>query len=68
MGNSVNHAPSAVRRSSASFTGGRKTNYCAGCQTGGKPLKDRALSKLLRDDWPATLEELEEGVAARRKA
>ena len=48
--------------------GGRETNYCAGCQTGGKLLKDRALSKLLRDDWPATLEELEEGIAARRKA
>ena len=45
--------------------GGRETNYCP---TGGKLLKDRALSKLLRDDWPATLEELEEGMAARRKA
>ena len=48
--------------------GGRETNYCPSCQTGGKLLKDRALSKLLRDDWPATLEELEEGMAARRKA
>jgi hypothetical protein len=36
-------------------------------QTGGKLLKDRALSKLLREDWPATLEELEEGVETRRK-
>jgi formamidopyrimidine-DNA glycosylase len=34
-------------------------NYCAGCQTGGRILRDRALSVLLKDDWPATLEELE---------
>ena len=34
-------------------------NYCATCQTGGKLLSDRALSRLLRDDWPRTLEELE---------
>jgi formamidopyrimidine-DNA glycosylase len=34
-------------------------NYCAGCQTGGKLLKDRALSRVLRDDWPRSLEELE---------
>ena len=47
--------------------GERETNYCPVCQTGGKLLKDRALSKLLREDWPATLEELEEGIEARRK-
>jgi len=35
-------------------------NYCPRCQTGGRILKDRALSQLLKDDWPATLEELEE--------
>ena len=35
-------------------------NYCARCQTGGRLLADRALSRLLRDDWPRTLEELEE--------
>jgi formamidopyrimidine-DNA glycosylase len=35
-------------------------NYCATCQTGGKLLADRALSRLLRDDWPRSLEELEE--------
>ena len=35
-------------------------NYCAGCQTGGRLLADRALSRLLRQDWPRTLEELEE--------
>ncbi len=36
-----------------------ETNYCARCQTGGKLLADRSLSRLLRDDWPRTLEELE---------
>lgn len=37
-----------------------ETNYCAACQTGGKLLADRALSRLLREDWPRTLEELED--------
>lgn len=37
-----------------------ETNYCATCQTGGKLLADRSLSKLLKDDWPRSLEELEE--------
>jgi formamidopyrimidine-DNA glycosylase len=37
-----------------------ETNYCAPCQTGGKLLADRALSRLLREDWPRTLEEMEE--------
>ncbi|HSJ26806.1 MAG TPA: DNA-formamidopyrimidine glycosylase family protein [Acidimicrobiia bacterium] len=37
-----------------------ETNYCATCQTGGKLLADRSLSRLLKDDWPATLEDLEE--------
>ena len=37
-----------------------ETNYCAVCQTGGRLLADRALSRLLREDWPRTLEELEE--------
>jgi formamidopyrimidine-DNA glycosylase len=37
-----------------------ETNYCARCQTSGKLLADRALSRLLREDWPRTLEELEE--------
>jgi formamidopyrimidine-DNA glycosylase len=36
-----------------------ETNYCARCQTGGKVLADRGLSRLLRADWPRTLEELE---------
>ncbi len=37
-----------------------ESNYCPSCQTGGKLLADRALSQLLRGDWPRTLEELEE--------
>jgi formamidopyrimidine-DNA glycosylase len=36
-----------------------EANYCASCQTGGRLLADRSLSRLLRDDWPRTLEELE---------
>ena len=36
-----------------------ETNYCARCQTSGKLLADRSLSRLLRSDWPRTLEELE---------
>lgn len=36
-----------------------EVNYCPGCQTGGKILADRALSKLLGRDWPRTIEELE---------
>jgi formamidopyrimidine-DNA glycosylase len=38
-----------------------ESNYCATCQTGGKLLADRSLSRLLKDDWPKTIEELEEG-------
>jgi formamidopyrimidine-DNA glycosylase len=37
----------------------KETNYCAKCQTGGKLLADRSLSRLLGEDWPRTLEELE---------
>jgi len=37
----------------------KETNYCARCQTGGKVLADRSLSRLLRSDWPRTLDELE---------
>jgi formamidopyrimidine-DNA glycosylase len=36
-----------------------EANYCANCQTGGRLLADRSLSRLLREDWPRTLEELE---------
>jgi len=44
-----------------------ESNYCATCQTGGKLLADRSLSRLMRDDWPKTVEELEAkraGIAA----
>jgi formamidopyrimidine-DNA glycosylase len=37
-----------------------ETNYCAKCQTGGRVLADRGLSRLLGADWPRTLDELEE--------
>ena len=37
-----------------------ETNYCPRCQTGGKVLADRSLSRLLKDDWPKTVEELED--------
>ena len=36
-----------------------ETNYCPRCQTGGRMLADRSLSRLLKDDWPRTIEELE---------
>jgi formamidopyrimidine-DNA glycosylase len=42
-----------------------ETNYCPKCQTNGKLLADRSLSRLLKDDWPRTVQEWEEG---RRKA
>lgn len=41
-----------------------EANYCPTCQTGGRLLADRGLSRLLRDDWPRTLEELERRKAA----
>ena len=44
-----------------------ETNYCPTCQTGGKLLADRSLSRLLKEDWPRTLEELEESRAATRE-
>jgi formamidopyrimidine-DNA glycosylase len=37
-----------------------ETNYCPGCQTGGRLLADRGMSRLLKQDWPRSLEELEE--------
>ncbi len=36
-----------------------ETNYCPRCQTDGRVLADRSLSRLLKDDWPRTIEELE---------
>jgi formamidopyrimidine-DNA glycosylase len=44
-----------------------ETNYCPRCQTGGRVLSDRALSRLLQEDWPRTLEELER-LELRRRA
>jgi formamidopyrimidine-DNA glycosylase len=44
-----------------------EANYCPTCQTGGKLLADRALSRLLGDDWPRSLEALDEYKAARRR-
>ena len=44
-----------------------EADYCAGCQTGGKLLADRGLSRLLRSDWPKTIEELEERMGRQSK-
>ena len=43
-----------------------ETNYCPTCQTGGKLLADRALSRLLREDWPRSLDELELLISTKR--
>jgi formamidopyrimidine-DNA glycosylase len=43
-----------------------ESNYCSRCQTGGRLLSDRALSRLLREDWPKTLEDLEQRKRAAR--
>jgi formamidopyrimidine-DNA glycosylase len=43
-----------------------EANYCPTCQTGGRLLADRALSRLLKDDWPRSLDELDRHKAARR--
>ena len=45
-----------------------EANYCARCQTGGRLLADRALSRLLKKDWPRTIEELEERSFSRRRS
>jgi formamidopyrimidine-DNA glycosylase len=45
-----------------------EANYCAPCQTGGRLLSDRALARLLRDDWPKTLEDMERRLASGRKS
>ena len=44
-----------------------EVNYCATCQTGGRLLADRALSRLLRKDWPRSLEEMELALRERRE-
>lgn len=45
-----------------------EVNYCPRCQTGGKVLADRSLSRLLNSDWPKTVEEMEAREAAREAA
>jgi formamidopyrimidine-DNA glycosylase len=42
-----------------------EVNYCPGCQTGGRLLRDRSLSRLLKDDWPKSIEELDERLGRR---
>ena len=44
-----------------------EVNYCPRCQTEGKVLADRGLSRLLRGDWPKSIDELEEKEAARKE-
>jgi formamidopyrimidine-DNA glycosylase len=44
-----------------------ETNYCPACQTEGRLLADRALSRLLRSDWPRSLEELDERMEEGRR-
>jgi formamidopyrimidine-DNA glycosylase len=43
-----------------------ETNYCPRCQTGGKLLADRALSRLLREDWPKSLDEMEDRLESKK--
>ena len=45
-----------------------EANYCPTCQTGGKLLADRGLSRLLKDDWPKSLDELERFKEQRKAA
>jgi len=45
-----------------------ETDYCARCQTGGRLLADRGLSRLLKEDWPRSLDELEERIGGARGA
>ncbi len=45
-----------------------ETNYCPRCQTGGKLLADRALSRLLREDWPRSLDEMDERIQSKKSA
>ena len=44
-----------------------EANYCPTCQTGGKLLADRSLSRLLREDWPKSLDEMDQYMAERRR-
>jgi formamidopyrimidine-DNA glycosylase len=55
------HCPVCRTRVQRIVYADNETNYCPRCQTGGKVLADRSLSRLLKDDWPRSVEELEEG-------
>lgn len=44
-----------------------ETNYCPSCQTGGKLLADRGMSRLLKDDWPRSLDEMEADLEQKRQ-
>ncbi len=50
--------PALLPRSRSRYAD-NETNYCAVCQTAGKLLADRSMSRLLGKDWPRTLDELE---------
>ena len=60
MAATKSRAPFVTPRYNASATPENETDYCPTCQTGGRVLADRSLSRLLKDDWPRTVEELEE--------
>ena len=45
-----------------------ETDYCPRCQTGGRLLSDRGLARLLREDWPKTIDEMEDRMPARAAA
>jgi formamidopyrimidine-DNA glycosylase len=51
----------ATRVQRITYAEKNEVNYCPRCQTEGRLLADRSLSRLLREDWPRTIEELEEG-------
>jgi formamidopyrimidine-DNA glycosylase len=59
-GRSANPVPVAASPVQRIRYASNETNYCPTCQTGGRLLADRSLSRLLREDWPRSLEELEE--------
>ena len=66
-GGTGSRAPTAAHRCSASCTPRTRPTTAPRCQTAGKLLADRSLSRLLKEDWPRTLEELEESRAATRE-
>ena len=56
----ASRARAAARKVQRIVYADNEANYCATCQTDGKLLADRSLSRLLKEDWPKTLEELED--------